>query len=145
MQDFVCWNCGTALEQLLHPISRRAHCPSCFTEVHCCRMCVHFDPSIRPEQCDEDQAEHPLNKETANFCDYFKPCPNAFDQAQNPREGQSRAQLEALFGETSSTAEDTDTDVSSNTDESAVSKEDAAKARLEALFKPPPQDNDHRE
>ena len=53
-----CWNCGAALDGVLLPLSRRADCAACRAELHCCRMCVHFDPDA-PDRCKEDRAEPP--------------------------------------------------------------------------------------
>jgi hypothetical protein len=38
--------------------------------LHCCRMCKFFDPKVYNE-CHETNAERIVDKEKANFCDYF--------------------------------------------------------------------------
>ncbi|MEE4299892.1 MAG: hypothetical protein V2J24_10665 [Pseudomonadales bacterium] len=90
-----CWNCGVELATLVLPVSRRADCPECRAELHCCRMCRHFDRS-RPAQCREDRAEPPTNKEVANFCDWFEPA-SGLAGVLAP-EDRARARLDALFG-----------------------------------------------
>jgi hypothetical protein len=60
-------------------------------------MCIKYDPRIT-KKCREDDAEEVRGKETANFCDYFKPRPGAFDEAAAARERGARDQLDSLFG-----------------------------------------------
>ena len=67
-----CWNCGKSLADVPLPISRHAHCASCFEVLHCCRMCLHYEPNKSP-YCDDDRTDPPNMKENANFCEYFNP------------------------------------------------------------------------
>ncbi len=67
-------------------------------QVHVCRMCVFFDPQVA-RQCREDDAEEVKEKERANFCDYFKPNPNAHDPRFASAESRAKDQLAALFGD----------------------------------------------
>ncbi len=101
MTTLSCWNCGAALTTLVLPVSRRADCPDCRAELHCCRMCRHFDRD-RPEQCREDRAEPPTNKDVANFCDWFEP--RAGLAGVLAPEDAARTRLDALFGGASDTA-----------------------------------------
>jgi len=140
-----CWNCGTGLEDVPRPISRHATCPKCFNELHCCRLCRHFDPGASMT-CHEDRADPPLQKENANFCEYFSPRSGAFEHATADKSAVARNHLDALFEESgvepqqdataagaaeagASEAEDT-----SATD-TALSKEDLARKKLDDLFK----------
>ncbi|MEM7003678.1 MAG: hypothetical protein AAF529_23035 [Pseudomonadota bacterium] len=93
----VCWNCGASLDDIPRPISRHATCAACFNELHCCRMCKHFDPQ-RNMQCFEDRADPPLQKENANFCDYFIPASGAFLAQNQSKASSARSELDALFG-----------------------------------------------
>lgn len=95
----VCWNCGESLEQLPLPISRHAHCESCFEVLHCCSMCVHYTPNQSP-YCDHDLTEPPATKDTANFCEYFSPT-NRFEQKDDLVLIKTRETLGSLFGEES--------------------------------------------
>ena len=70
MSTVVCWNCGRDLADIPRPISRHSNCPECFTDLHCCRLCKHFLPE-RVGVCAEDRADPPVEKENANFCDFF--------------------------------------------------------------------------
>lgn len=96
MTDYHCWRCGATLEDLILPVSRREECRACRAEIHACRMCVNWDPKVS-DQCREDRAEPPSDKTTANFCDYFKPDPEAY-QGSGHGESDQRSELEALFG-----------------------------------------------
>ena len=97
MTDLPCWNCGASLADIPRPISRHANCPKCFEVLHCCRMCRHYLPDKRP-YCDHDRADPPVEKATANFCDYFRPA-NRFQARATDRVEQARSELDALFGE----------------------------------------------
>ncbi len=91
-----CWNCGESIDDIPLPISRHANCQKCFEVLHCCRLCQHYEKG-RPGDCLEDLADPPGNKETANFCSYFKPKPNAFC-ATGQNNDNARSKLDALFG-----------------------------------------------
>jgi hypothetical protein len=112
----VCWKCGHALDDIPRPLSRYQPCRQCGADLYVCRMCQHHDPRWA-NACREERAEVPLNKETANFCDWFRPRPGAFEGGT--RDGAARDALEALFGGTP-----------------AASAEDPARAALDELFKP---------
>ena len=65
-------------------IGRSEECPSCFANLRCCKMCEFYDTSAYNE-CREPVAERIVEKEKANFCDYFKLSssqPNATDTKQ---------------------------------------------------------------
>ncbi len=67
-----CFNCQTPLN--LEPkqtVSRQEECPQCYSNVHCCKMCQFYDASSYNE-CRESQANRVIEKEKANFCEYFK-------------------------------------------------------------------------
>lgn len=125
-----CWRCGASLAELSLPLSRRDECPKCRAELHVCRMCVHYAPRL-PRGCDEDDAPDVRNKETANFCDYYKPSPTAFDAAGARGDAAARAELAKLFGEPGAGA--------SGADEHAATpperKADDPLSEAEALFK----------
>lgn len=99
--SLLCWQCGQTLKDLLLPISRHANCQACYEVLHCCRFCRFYHPQSR-NCCDEDRADPPQNKESANFCEYFDVNPNAFHDAPNANQANSNApksKLNALFGE----------------------------------------------
>lgn len=63
-------------------------------------MCIYFDPHVT-RQCREDDAEEVKEKARSNFCDYFRPNPDAHDSRFNEAEAKARANLAGLFGEDS--------------------------------------------
>lgn len=96
-QELACWRCGASLAVLTLPLRRREECPSCRAELHVCRMCTAWDPRV-PKKCREEGAEEVRGKDTANFCDWFRPRPGAFDPAIAAAEQRAQGQLAALFG-----------------------------------------------
>lgn len=93
-----CFRCGASLAALTLPISRRDHCPECSAAVHVCRMCTSYARDVIG-QCLEEAAEEVLDKDNSNYCEWFKPRPNAFDAADRNQQERAAAELDALFGE----------------------------------------------
>jgi hypothetical protein len=88
-----CFNCN---KELTFPgnIGRREECPFCRSDVHVCKNCEHYDPTVTTDARDTP-AEAGRQTHPPNFCDYF-----------TPRKGSSggidkaaalRAAAEALF------------------------------------------------
>jgi len=53
-------------------VSRSALCERCGAELRCCLNC-RFHESSAYNECLETSAERVLEKDRANFCDYFSP------------------------------------------------------------------------
>ena len=68
-----------------------------------------------------------MQKETANFCEFFRPLTGAYEDVRGSRRDVARQQLDALFGG--------DGPEASAESASGPSKEDRARAELDALFK----------
>jgi hypothetical protein len=94
--ELSCYRCGASLAALSLPLSRLDECPECRVQLHVCRMCLNYDPRKR-SGCSEEDAPEVRDKKSANFCDYFKPSPSAFDGADLEREREARSTLDALF------------------------------------------------
>ena len=119
--NLLCWNCGTSLDDIPRPISRHSNCSKCFEVLHCCRMCRHFEPEKRP-YCSHDRAEPPVEKENANFCDYFRPV-NRFVPADVTKSDQAKSELDALFGDSPGAGEpDVDIDIDEADADAALNK-----------------------
>lgn len=130
----VCWNCGQGLDDIPLPISRHATCGTCFNELHCCRLCRHFDP-VRNIQCFEDRADPPLRKENANFCDFFSPSTSAHHANTTTKSDAARSELDALFGNPPKGAIDIEEQAPAvETDNQPLSKEEEARNKLDDLF-----------
>ena len=61
-------------------------------------MCRYYNVRLI-SQCEHDYAEPPRDREAANFCQYFRPDPNAYHGHDNTIEKKARSQLDALFGQ----------------------------------------------
>jgi len=103
--QFRCWHCGKALEEVILPMSRREECGACGADQHVCKMCVFFNDSGRGD-CKEERAEWISDHERANFCDYFKPSVNGAGSGTNTNTNvnsaseQAQAEFAELFGDT---------------------------------------------
>ena len=91
-----CWKCGHKAETI-ERIGFHAHCERCDRPLHVCRNCSFYDPAYN-NQCRETMAERVVDKERANFCDYFAPVagPSTAPARLSP-ERAAREQLDALF------------------------------------------------
>ncbi len=97
MSEILCWRCGASLRELSLPLSRLDECPDCAVHLHVCRMCQFYAPAVT-KACREDDAEEVRDKQAANFCDYFKVAPDAFDAELADADQAARQQLNSLFG-----------------------------------------------
>jgi hypothetical protein len=93
-------------------------------------MCLMYDPR-EPTGCSEEDALEVFEKERANFCDYFKPDPNAYSPGLMEAQSRAESQLASLFGDerTSKKGEQAD-DGNGNTAE-----KDHSLRQAEELFK----------
>ena len=109
-----CVSCGADFSGI--PVFRATLCPECDACLHSCVHCKFYAPTAH-NQCLEPQSEYVPDREKANFCDYFKVA-GAGDST----------------GDRASTAAPSADDLK----ERAVK----ARAKLEALFKPPGDDSE---
>ena len=128
MAELRCWNCGASLAALPRPITRHMNCPECFEDLHCCRLCRHY-LADGVSSCDHERAEPPVHKEGANFCDYFRPNPDAYEPTSESRHARAKANLDALFGN--------DQGEPNEGEDKAVDpiEQDPARRRLDDLFR----------
>ncbi len=71
-----CYKCQKEIQLKLGVnVPRNEECPSCYTDLHCCKMCEFYDPKHYNE-CKESAAERVVEKEKSNYCDYFKLAPS---------------------------------------------------------------------
>ncbi|HAJ75254.1 MAG TPA: hypothetical protein DCM64_02250 [Gammaproteobacteria bacterium] len=96
--DMQCWKCGTELKNLLLPFSRYEECSSCKVDLHVCIACKSHDPTVS-DACKEDRADFVLDKDKANFCDYFRANPRPYQKQDDSDARQAKAKLAELFGE----------------------------------------------
>lgn len=124
--DMQCWKCGKELKHLLLPFSRYEECNYCKADLHACIACKHYDPSVS-DGCREDRADFILDKDKANFCDYFKVNTKAYKKQDNAEALEARAKLAELFGEEPPETEQAESD-------SPQTEADKALAELKRLF-----------
>jgi len=92
-----CHKCGHKLEAD-HKIGREETCPECTSYLHCCLNCRFYDPFSNHE-CRETEVEWVQDKESGNFCDYFKPSDRF--QPRNTKRDEAKKKLDDLFGKKS--------------------------------------------
>ncbi len=67
---YTCYSCGATVLPVDGQVGRRDSCDKCGRDLRVCKNCKHFDPKAYNE-CREPQADRVVDKEKANFCDYF--------------------------------------------------------------------------
>ncbi len=94
-----CYSCGH-LSLNSERVGRRDACECCGADLRVCRNCGHFDPSAY-NQCRETQADRVVEKERANFCDFFSPLEEQVsasgESSTETSEEKSKRLLEQLF------------------------------------------------
>ncbi|MEO5376411.1 MAG: hypothetical protein H7832_01300 [Magnetococcus sp. DMHC-6] len=68
-----CYHCGEVLYS--DNYGRSDDCPKCLKETRVCLNCIFYDVDYY-NQCQENQADRVVEKDEANFCDYFRPTDN---------------------------------------------------------------------
>jgi hypothetical protein len=87
-----CHGCGRDLGYE-GQLSRGAVCEGCGIDLRCCLNCCFHDPAAY-NQCGEPAAERVVEKEAANFCDFFSGTTRVRSPTA-PSEG--RSELERMF------------------------------------------------
>tara|TARA_S200000501_G_scaffold194951_1_gene183627 strand:- start:46 stop:450 length:405 start_codon:yes stop_codon:yes gene_type:complete len=96
--DMQCWKCGAELKNVLLPFSRYEECGKCRADLHACLGCRHYDPAA-VDACREDRADFTLDKDKANFCDFFTVHMRAYRHQDKAAAQKARAALAEIFGE----------------------------------------------
>lgn len=65
-----CHSCRRELVISLPP-GRTETCPACGADLRCCLNCTFYDEAAY-NNCREGQAERVLQKDRANFCEFFR-------------------------------------------------------------------------
>lgn len=127
-KDYQCWRCGGSLHDIPVPFVRLAQCRNCSADLHVCRMCRFYNPTLSG-RCDHDMAEPAREIDIANFCHYFRPRYDAFQPKEKSRSDAAKAQLEAIFGPTENPDDPTPATADTSDDHAT------AKARFDSIFK----------
>ena len=88
-----CAFCGKQIS-VVDKVGRNDTCPHCGGDLKCCKQCDFYQPNAYNE-CREVMAERIVDKERANFCDYY--VPNGPSRGRVNRTQDARDALEALF------------------------------------------------
>ena len=89
-----CFHCGRQID-VIERVGFRDDCFACGRPLHACLNCGFYDPAYN-NQCRETQAERVVDKDRANFCEYFSP----LKVSAAPRSsglGDIRSKLDELF------------------------------------------------
>ncbi len=105
-------------------IGRLDTCPNCGSYLHSCRNCRFWSISAH-NQCTENQGEFIRDREAGNFCGFFQF--RILGEDNSKEIDGARSKLESLFGKGPVKP--------TLTPAAPQSTEDAARARLDALFK----------
>ena len=91
-----CASCGASYEP---PVYRTSLCDSCGRELKTCTNCRHYAPGLSNE-CREPVSERVIEKNRANFCDWFSPAADAGagKDGDDGRDDARRA-FDSLFGD----------------------------------------------
>jgi len=96
--EFKCWRCGHQLRDLPKSLPRLEQCPACEADLHVCRFCRYYKPSLSTK-CDHDLAEPAREVDIANFCQYFTINSQAYIAKNTDMARQAEEKLAALFGD----------------------------------------------
>ncbi|MFP6598913.1 MAG: hypothetical protein VB852_00545 [Deltaproteobacteria bacterium] len=88
-----CHRCSE-LHEVEGPVPRSALCSACGVELRCCMNCRFYDSSAYND-CSEPAADRVVEKDKANFCDYFSA--GAGSGGTKGRSPDAAGQLEGLF------------------------------------------------
>ena len=96
---YYCWKCQNEVVFEVRygiKVGRQDTCPHCHSDLHCCKNCRLYEPSIH-NQCREPEAPFIRDRDAGNFCAHF----DIADRAEPPRVDdsatQARAKLNGLF------------------------------------------------
>lgn len=93
-----CQICGQRIT-LGDRVGRGEACPKCGADLKACRQCRFYAPNLS-NSCREPKAERVVDKEKANFCDFYEPnrdgAVDVSDQAAS--RSQAEEMWEKMFG-----------------------------------------------
>ena len=90
-----CFSCKRELEIQERP-GRSDTCPFCGSDLKVCKNC-RFQDENAYNNCREPRAERVIEKERANFCDYFEFMDSQGNKVINEA-AEAKTRLEELFG-----------------------------------------------
>jgi hypothetical protein len=91
----ICFFCKKEID-IEDKVGRAESCPFCRSDLHCCLNCRFYDEKAY-NQCREPQAERVVEKDKANFCEYFSFRDSSSASPQEEARRKAKEQLDALF------------------------------------------------
>ena|SRR5258706_10463727 len=82
-----CYRCGSEIATTQR-VLKDDECEHCGQDLHCCRNCRFHDPALS-NQCSEPQADLVIDKERANFCEFFAFAERASRPGRAPTEAET--------------------------------------------------------
>ena len=82
--------------QIGENVGRQDTCPHCNRDLRCCKQCKSYDPHAYND-CREVSAERIVEKERANFCDFFMLRGAGEEGGGLSRDKKAKRALENLF------------------------------------------------
>ena len=90
----ICQNCGQNIEQ--ETFTRNDICPKCGIYLKSCIQCKNYDPNSY-HSCKEPMIEEVSDKNSANFCEYYKPNSTNISNSSYKKKDDVLNELDKLF------------------------------------------------
>ncbi|MDC7227152.1 MAG: hypothetical protein PQJ61_10365 [Spirochaetales bacterium] len=92
-----CYSCGKEFPGDIK-VFRSTECPFCGRDVRVCLNCEFYSPGSNYD-CREHVSEAVIEKDKANFCDYFRLGANKSSGSVKRRAEEARSNFNNLFGD----------------------------------------------
>ncbi len=96
---YYCYKCSNQLEFAVKGgvvVGRLDTCDHCGANLHCCKNCYFYDPSLHNE-CRESYTDFIRDREAPNFCSSYRFKDSDEAPASGADMGSAKAKLEDLF------------------------------------------------
>ena len=130
-----CVSCDAELPADLR-VGRETLCPRCDAYLHACVQCRFYEPTLH-NQCLEPEADYVGDRQKANFCDFF-----ALAGTRDSGKGGEAKRSRPAAGQSSAAAGTPGATPGAKPGATGNDRAREARAKLEALFKNPPKDDD---
>lgn len=90
-----CFHCQKEIE-ILDKVGFRDDCEYCGSDLHVCLNCTFYDERAYNE-CRETSADRVVDKERANFCEYFQSSTGTDSSQKLSAADEAKRKLEELF------------------------------------------------
>ena len=92
-----CHACGFQFDDGMK-VFRSSECPSCGRDIKVCLNCKFYSPGSNMD-CREDISEAVIDKDKANFCDYFKLGDGTSGGTVQKKADKARSEFDSLFND----------------------------------------------